>query len=83
MPYSLKNYQTGALIAETDAQPQATGQFEQFSQAGWNPPAQALGLAVNTVYRLDDPNGGVHRQIRLDAVGAGQNALTYTRQGVA
>jgi len=83
MPYSLRNYQTGALIAQTAEQPQATGQFEQFAQAGWNPQAPVLGLAVNTVYRLDDPNGGVHRQIRLDAIGAGQNALTYTRQGVA
>ncbi|WP_019645306.1 hypothetical protein [Novispirillum itersonii] len=84
MPYILRTYSNGQQLSQTGAAPQPTGNFEEFSQAGWAPVAQALNLTVNSVYRLDDPMpGGISRKIRLVAVGAGQNAITYVREGVA
>lgn len=84
MPYTLKVYETGAQLATTNNAPQGTGALETFAQAGWVPPAQGLGLTIGGTYRLDDPGpGGVHRKIKLLSVGAGQNAITYERQGIA
>lgn len=82
MPYVLKSYETGATLSQTNDAPQATGAFEEYAQAGWAPPAQGLGLTVNTLYRMDDPSG-LKRAVRLKAVGAGLNAITYVREGVA
>lgn len=84
MPYILKSYETGAQLSASNYAPQATGAFESFAQAGWGPAAQGLGLHIGDIYRLDDPMpGGVKRKIKLVAIGAGMNAITYERQGVA
>lgn len=84
MPYVLKVYETGAGISQTADAPQATGNFEEFAQAGWNPAAPGLGLQRGGVYRLDDPGAhGVKRKIKVVAIGAGLNAITYEREGVA
>jgi hypothetical protein len=84
MPYTLKVYETGALLASTNVAPQPTGAFETFAQAGWAPAAQALGLTIGGIYRMDDPGAnGVKRKIKILTVGAGLNAFSYERQGVA
>ena len=84
MPYILKTYENGTTLSQTDEAPQATGNFEEYAQAGWVPAAAGLGLVRNGVYRLDDPMpGGVKRKIKVVAIGAGLNAFTYVREGVA
>jgi hypothetical protein len=84
MPYILKSYETGATLSQTTDAPQATGAFEEYAQAGWVPAAAGLGLSRGGVYRLDDPMpGGVKRKIKVVAIGAGLNAFTYVREGVA
>ncbi|WP_298818935.1 hypothetical protein [uncultured Roseibium sp.] len=84
MPYILKTYETGTTLSQTSDAPQATGGFEEYAQAGWVPAAAGLGLQRDGVYRLDDPMpGGVKRKIRIVAIGAGLNAFTYVRDGVA
>lgn len=84
MPYILRSYERGAELSRTadNNAPEAIEGFEQFAQAGWSPVAQGLGLTLNGVYRLDDP-GGMKRKIKILAIGAGMNAITYERQGVA
>lgn len=83
MPYVLRSYETGTQLSATNTAPQGTGTHERFAQAGWVPAAAGLHLTVGSVYRLDDPNGGTKRKIKLVSIGAGQNAITYDREGVA
>ncbi|MDC0712111.1 hypothetical protein POL68_26835 [Stigmatella sp. ncwal1] len=82
MPYILKTYATGAQLSVTNNNPQDTGNFEAFAQAGWNPAAQGLNLVVGAIYRMDGPDG-VNRQIKIKSVGAGLNSITYERDGIA
>ncbi|MFD1694758.1 hypothetical protein [Roseibium aestuarii] len=81
MPYDLKSYETGVLITSSNTAPQAQPGLDTFAQAGWNPVAQG-NVVTNGVYRLDGPDN-VKRKIKVLAVGAGLNAITYQWEGLA
>lgn len=84
MPYLLKEYFSGATLAASSHLPAVTDAAEGFDQIGWSPQAARLPLVEGGIYRLDDPGApGRRRRIRVQHVGAAQNAIRYTDEGEA
>lgn len=80
MPFILRNHAAPhEEITQTNSSPQ-NNEGELYSQAGWNPSAQDA-VVVGVKYRLD--GDGPNRAVKVTAIGAGLNAITYTREGLA